>query len=107
MNLSPAPNRLAVAGTFRAHKGLSFAVKRAIEAVASASREEDGCVAYSFASDVFEPTLIRVFEIWRDAAAYKVHRQSTHVKQWRAKWPDLGLGDAELTIYEIALPTPA
>jgi quinol monooxygenase YgiN len=94
-------HRLICAGTFRATKGVTHAVLKAMEAMATASRAEDGCLSYSYARDVFEPTLIRVFEMWRDEASFKAHRTMTHLTAWRAKWPDLGLGDASLSTYVI------
>jgi quinol monooxygenase YgiN len=93
--------RVIVAGTFRASKGVNHPVMKAMEAMATASCVEDGCEAYSYARDVFDPTLLRVFEIWRDRAAFVAHRNMPHLAIWRAKWPDLGLGDASLTTYDI------
>jgi quinol monooxygenase YgiN len=93
--------RVIVAGTFRATKGVTHAVMKAMEAMATASRAEDGCHSYSYARDVFDPTLIRVFEIWRDRESLILHRGVPHLHAWRAKWPDLGLGDAMLTTFDI------
>jgi quinol monooxygenase YgiN len=94
--------RLIVAGSFRASKGVTHAVMKAMEAMATASRAEDGCETYSYARDVFDPTLIRVFEIWRDEACFQAHRRAAHLIAWRAKWVDLGLGEAALKTYQIA-----
>jgi quinol monooxygenase YgiN len=93
--------RLICAGTFRASKGVTHTVMKAMEAMATASRAEDGCESYSYARDVFDPTLIRVFEVWRDGDSFKAHRTMPHLAAWRAKWPELGLGEAALTTYEI------
>jgi quinol monooxygenase YgiN len=73
---------------------------KAMEAMAIASRAEEGCEAYSYARDVFDPTLIRVFEVWRNRACFTAHRMP-HLAAWRAKWPELGLGEASLSTYEI------
>ena len=98
--------RLICAGTFRASKGVTHAVMKAMEAMATASRAEDGCEDYSYARDVFDPTLIRVFEVWRDVQTFKAHRAMPHLAAWRAKWPDLGLGEALLSTYEIDTQAP-
>lgn len=100
------PSKIAVSGTFRARRGVTLHVAAAMAAMVKASREEDGCEAYSYAVDAFEPTVVRVFEVWRDEPAFKKHRQSNHLKAWRAKWNDLGLGDAALTVYEVAGEKP-
>jgi quinol monooxygenase YgiN len=93
--------RVIVAGTFRASKGVTHPVMKAMEAMATASRAEEGCEAYSYARDVFDPTLIRVFEIWQDRDSFAAHRAMPHLAAWRAKWPELGLGDASLATYDI------
>lgn len=98
--------RVAVVGTFRARRGVTLHVAAAMAAMVKASREEDGCEAYSYAIDAFEPTIVRVFEIWRDAAALKRHRETNHLKAWRAKWNDLGLGDAVLTSHDLGAERP-
>ena len=97
--------RIIVAGTFRASKGVTHAVMKAMEAMVTASQVQDGCEAYNFARDVFDPTLIRVFEIWRDDARYQKHRTTPHFTAWRAKWPDLGLSDASSTTFIIDAQT--
>jgi quinol monooxygenase YgiN len=99
--MSEGERYLICAGTFRASKGVTHPVMKAMEAMATASRAENGCEEYSYARDVFDPTLIRVFEIWRDEASFKAHRAMPHLVAWRAKWPDLGLGEASLSTYLI------
>ena len=106
MNRTVPACRIAVAGRFRATKGVTHAVMKAMEAMVGASAAEDGCEVYHYARDVFDPTLIRVFEIWRDGDALKRHRSAPHLIAWRAKWPDLGLGDATLFSYEIGREMP-
>lgn len=44
-----------------------------MEKVVRASREEPGCLAYSYGFDLLEPDIIRVFEVYRDDAALKAH----------------------------------
>jgi quinol monooxygenase YgiN len=96
-----ADARVIVAGTFRARDGVTDAIRAAMEAMAQASRSEEGCEIYSYAVDVFDPTLVRVFEIWRDARCLAAHRIAPHLFAWRAKWPALGLGEADLSTYDI------
>jgi quinol monooxygenase YgiN len=98
--------RIAVVGTLRASQGLTHGVLEAMEIMVASSRAEDGCEQYYYACDVLEPDLIRVFEIWRDRDAFAAHRIMPHLAAWRAKWPDLGLGDAALVTYEIDNEAP-
>jgi quinol monooxygenase YgiN len=98
--------RIAVVGTLRASHGLTQSVLEAMEIIVASSRAEDGCEQYYYASDVLDLDLIRVFEIWRDRNAFLTHRGMPHLAAWRAKWPELGLGDAALVTYEIDNEAP-
>jgi quinol monooxygenase YgiN len=73
-----------------------------MEAMLAASRAEDGCLTYSYAEDVAEPGLIRVFEAWRDQAAIQAHFQAPHMAEWRAAWPQFGVSDRQLKLYDVA-----
>jgi quinol monooxygenase YgiN len=54
-----------------------------MEKVVQSSRQEPGCLAYSYGFDLFEPDIIRVYEIYKDDAALKAHGESEHFKAWR------------------------
>ena len=75
--------------------------RAAMRAIAFATREEDGCVEYSYAEDVFERGLIHVKEMWRDQATLDRHFASDHIRAWRSAWPELGIGDRDLRAYEV------
>ena len=68
----------------------------------AATRAENGCRAYSYAEDVAEPGLIRVFEIWRDQDCLDAHFKTDHMARWRAAWPSFGVSDRALIAYETA-----
>jgi quinol monooxygenase YgiN len=72
----------------------------------AASRAEDGCLTYSYAVDVEDPGLIRVFEAWRDEAALQAHFATAHMAAWRAAWPQFGVSDRNLSLYEVAAERP-
>jgi len=44
---------------------------------------EPGCLAYSFAADTGEPTVVQVFESWADQAALAAHFE--HPNFWATK----------------------
>jgi quinol monooxygenase YgiN len=67
-----------------------------------ASRAEDGCLVYSYAEDVAEPGLIRVFEAWRDQAALDAHVRTPHLAAWRAAGAAAGVSERKLSVYEVA-----
>ena len=93
---------LLIAGTVRLPPENLERFKPHMQAMLSASRAEDGCLEYSYAEDVAEPGLIRVFETWRDQAALDAHFQTPHMATWRSHWPEFQVSDRRLTLYEIA-----
>lgn len=93
---------IIIAGTVRVPPENLVRFKPHMERMLAASRAEDGCLAYSYAEDVAEPGLIRVFEAWRDQAAIDAHFQTPHMAEWRAAWPQFGVSDRRLSLYEVA-----
>ena len=93
---------LIIAGTVRVPPENLARFKPHMLAMLEASRAEDGCLTYSYAEDVAEPGLIRVYEAWRDQAALDAHFQATHMATWRAAWPQFGVSDRRLIAYETA-----
>ena len=93
---------LIIAGTVRVPPQNLQGLKPHMLAMLAASRAEDGCLTYSYAEDVAEPGLIRVYEAWRDQAALDAHFQAPHMATWRAAWPQFGVSDRALIAYETA-----
>ena len=94
--------RLIVAGTVRVPPESVEGLRPHMLAMMAASRAEDGCVTYSYGFDVADPGLVRVFEIWRDQAALDAHGKADHMARWRAAWPQFGVSDRRISVYEIA-----
>ncbi len=67
----------------------------------SASRAEDGCLAYSYALDVLDDGLVHVVEQWRDQAALDAHFDTPHLQQWRSRFSELGITDRNLTRFDV------
>ena len=59
---------------------------------------------YIYAEDVFVPGRIHVKELWRDQAALARHFAAAHLAQWRAAWPQPGVGDRDLRVSEVGEP---
>jgi quinol monooxygenase YgiN len=91
-----------VAGTVRLPPERLEGFKPHMEAMLVASRAEDGCVEYSYAIDVLDPGLIRVFEAWRDEAALQAHFKTPHLADWRKAWPAFGVSDRRLMLHEVS-----
>jgi len=47
-------------------------------------RTEDGCLVLYAVAEKDNPSRVRVFEIYRDQAAYQAHLQTPHFKKFRA-----------------------
>jgi len=95
---------LLIVGTLRLPPHKMDAARPIMQRMASASRSEDGCVEYGYAQDVFDPGLIHVKELWTDQVALDRHFASAHIAEWRAAWPDLGIGDRNLRVYDVTEP---
>lgn len=93
---------LILAGSIRLPPENLNAARPVMAAMIAASRAEEGCLAYSFSEDLGDPGLIRVFEVFRDGDAQQVHARSAHMADWRAAWPALGIGERQITRYEVA-----
>ena len=93
---------ILIAGTVRVPPENLERFRPHMRAMLTASRGEDGCLEYSYAVDVAEPGLIRIFEAWRDQAAIDAHFRTAHMAAWRAAWPEFGVSDRRLFAYETA-----
>ncbi|SFO29599.1 putative quinol monooxygenase [Sphingomonas sp. OK281] len=95
---------LLIVGTVRLPAGTLDAARPIMQRMVEASRLERGCVDYAYAEDVLEPGLIHVKETWTDQAALDRHFASAHIAEWRAAWPSLGIGDRDLSLYDVGEP---
>lgn len=56
----------------------------AIAAMVAASCAEEGCIDYTFTTDVLDPTSLHIVEKWRDEEALKVHFATPHMAAFQA-----------------------
>lgn len=97
---------LLIMGTVRVPEGAIDRARSAMAKMLAGSRAEDGCLTYAYAQDVLDPELIHIVERWRDRAALDAHFLTPHMAEWRAAWPDLGIHDRDLALYESDEGTP-
>ena len=97
---------IIVAGTVRMDPAKREAALRVMEKVITASRGEDGCIEYAYSVDVLDPSVVRVFEVWRDRETLQRHFQMPHLSEWRAAWPTFGITDRKLAIYDVSATPP-
>jgi quinol monooxygenase YgiN len=56
---------------------------RAMTAMATASRDEAGCISYRFFSDIEHPDRFFAFEEWGSKEALEIHFQTDHMKEFQ------------------------
>jgi quinol monooxygenase YgiN len=93
---------VAVVARLRAAKGKGDALAALLtEQAATVRKHEPGCVAYRVHRKTDDPELFLFYELYADAAAFDVHRQSPHLAAYRQRREGEGLvdGPAEVQIY--------
>lgn len=95
---------LLIVGTVRLPAENLERARPAMQAMVQASRAEEGCLEYGYAEDVLVPGLIHVKERWLSQAALDAHFTSAHIQVWRSAWPELGIGERSLQVYEVSQP---
>jgi quinol monooxygenase YgiN len=78
------PSRYIRLAELQIHPAQLEAFTVAVREVGQASvRLEEGCLALYAVADKDNPSFVRVFEIYRDPAAYQAHLQTPHFKKFR------------------------
>lgn len=95
---------ILIVGTVRLPAHLLDTARPIMARMIHASRAEAGCVEYSYAEDVLDAGLIHVKERWMNRAALDEHFKSAPIAEWRAAWPSLGIGERNLSLYEVGEP---
>lgn len=93
---------LILAGTIRIAPGKRGSALAPIRRMVEATRTEPGCVTYAFSFDVADDHLVRIFEVFQDDAALAAHRASPHMAAWRAAWAELGIGERDMSHYDVS-----
>ncbi|TNE57910.1 MAG: antibiotic biosynthesis monooxygenase [Alphaproteobacteria bacterium] len=100
---------VAVLVKFELEREMSDADKTALDAMESASRQEDGCLDYAFSREISHPNAYRVVELWKDMAALEYHFTTPHMAAFMAALGALSPQNLEIKVYELgaerALPT--
>ena len=90
---------IIVAGTLRFPADKMEALLPHARAVIAATRKENGCLVYSFAEDMVEPGLVRIFEIWESRALLDAHGKQAHMQPWRDAVEAAGGHSRDLKVY--------
>ena len=96
---------IVIEGTVRIPPENVERARAVMEQMIRASRDEPGCIDYAYSIDVLDAGLVRVTERWESRAALDLHFKTAHMATWLAFYPQLGLTDRSLRLYE-ADPEP-
>ena len=95
-----------IGGSVRIRDGAQEAALAALAELIPATRAEDGCHAYTFAWDVDDPALLRIYEEWESGDALAAHLETDHVRAFNETIePDL-VGRPDLEGYEVVRSRP-
>lgn len=92
---------LIVAGEAVIEAGAFDRVIDATRRMIMETRKEDGCLSYSFAQDLVDPTVIRIFELWRDQEALNAHFRTPHMAAFNAALAGIEVKSITVKTYEI------
>ncbi len=76
--------------------------KAALAKAAQASRNDAGCIAYSFTVDLENPDRYVSVELWEDQASLDAHFGAPHLAELMTLAPELLDGAPEINTYVIA-----
>jgi len=97
---------LVVAGFVRIAPGYRLAAIRAAKAAMEATRQEPGCISYTFSADLEDESLFHLFEEWKNKAALDDHFQQPHMADFQKTLATLGVIDMQIRRYAIAQVGP-
>ena len=91
---------IIVAGTIRIDPDKTEAFLPHAKSMLTATREEAGCRVYSYAFDVEEAGLVRIYEEWDSRAHLEAHFKVPHMADWRAALAEIGAHSRAIKAYE-------
>jgi quinol monooxygenase YgiN len=91
---------IIVAGSIRIPEDKIEALLPVARATLAATRKEVGCLLYSYAFDIEDRGLLRIFERWESLAHLEAHMKQPHLTPWRQKLAEIGASDRNIARYE-------
>lgn len=97
---------LVVIAEVRVGEGAVDALRDAIATMETESRKEPGCHRYAFSTDISDPTLVRITELWESAEALNAHFTMPHMATFAAAMGSAEILSMEVQAYELGEPVP-
>ena len=77
------------------------AMKDAIASMEAASRDEAGCLDYTFSIEVNKPSVLRITEKWKTVEALQAHFQTPHMQTFQAAMGERPPASLDVKFYEV------
>jgi len=71
----------AIAVNWRCKPGCQEELVEVAKEFSPLARDEEGCLFYQFHTDPDDPEAIFIYELYRDEAAFKEHRETPHFER--------------------------
>lgn len=71
-----------------------------LKKLVQATQNNDGCLMYEVAEDLFDKGLIRFSELWPDRASMEAHLKAPHIGPWREQAKKYGLIERSFNSYD-------
>ena len=97
---------IIVAGTLRIPVDRMGEFRPVALATVEATRQEAGCITYSYAFDLEVPGLLRIYEEWESLERLQAHQREPHMAPWRAMLAAIGASGRSLRRYQADSGTP-
>lgn len=92
---------IVVTGTFRFPADVHDRVTAEISKVEAATRDEVGCLVYTFYADRDDPDRFRVYEEWASWGALEAHGATPHISAFREALEEIGVLEREVKAMEV------
>lgn len=97
---------LVIAGTISLDPTHRDAAITAAKEMMAATKQEPGCISYTFSADLVDPGEFRIFEEWQDQASLDAHFKAPHMAAFQAKMGGFGIRGMQVQRYEVSSVGP-
>ena len=95
-----ANNYYTVLAIIEAKPGKEEELEKILKSLVAPTLQEEGCVNYDFHRDSNNPAIFMFYENWVNKDAHQKHCETTHIKEWQARMPDLVAKPYDVTFWD-------
>ena len=88
-----------IAGTMSVDPKDRDKLVEALVPMIAASREEKGCLAYNWASELADPSVFHIFEMWEDEKDLAAHFAAPAMAQFQSVMAGLTMKGGDIKLY--------